>query len=146
MQRKVTAVHPDDTVEEVVKLMLEKKTNGTVVVDDENNVVGILSSWDIVQHIVPDYLETDSNLAAFEAADVFCKRTKEVAQDPVSLMMTTKVRTAKEDDTLIHALTLLAKFHIRQLPVVDEHNHLIGYINRTDIKRAVGDVLREDTH
>lgn len=141
MQTRVVTVRPDDTIKDAILLMLKKKTNGTVVVDANNRVVGILSSWDIIKHIVPDYLEGDSNLALFEDAGVFSRRIKEVQNDTVSLVMTSQVRTAKKTDSLIEALTLLAKFHIRQLPIVDEDNRLVGYINRTDIKRAVGDVL-----
>jgi len=142
MQKKVHTVRETDTVTDVLSLMIHKKTNGVVVVDDENVVVGILSSWDVIKHIVPDYLEDDRHLAAFEAGDVFEKRVHEVAHDPVSKFMTQDVHTAKESDTLISAITMLAEFHIRQLPIVDDSGHLVGYVNRTDMKQAAGDILR----
>lgn len=145
MQTHVITIKPSCTVKEVLTLMIKEKTNGTVVVDEKNHVVGILSSWDIIKHIVPDYLETDMHhLASFEAADVFQKRVKQVANDPVSSFMTKHVHTAKADDTIISAIAMLAEFHIRQLPVVDKHDVLVGYINRTDMKRAAADVLKID--
>ncbi|MBU0661150.1 CBS domain-containing protein [Patescibacteria group bacterium] len=143
MQTDIKTVYPENTVSEVIAFMIKEKTNGVVVINRDNTVAGIISSWDIIKHIVPDYLEENGNLAMFEAEDVFKIRTKEVASDPISILMTTQVKTAKKEDTLIEALTLLARFHIRQLPIVDEHNHLVGYINRTDIKLAVGDVLNK---
>lgn len=142
MQSNVTRVSPETTVKEVTEIMLKRKTNGVVVIDSMDTVVGILSSWDIIKHIVPDYLEQDKHLAPFEAAHVFADRIKEVANDPVSKFMTKDVHTAKKDDSLMKAITLLSEFHIRQLPIVDNDNKLIGYINRTDVKRAAGDVLR----
>lgn len=141
MRTPVVTVHADTTVREVTGIMLRQKTNGVVVIDDHETVVGILSSWDIINHIVPDYLEADTHLASFEAADMFAKRTHEVADDPISGFMTTNVHTVKKDDTLISAVALLSEFRIRQLPVTDDKGKLIGYINRTDIKHAVGDVL-----
>ncbi|PIR75081.1 MAG: hypothetical protein COX82_00375 [Candidatus Magasanikbacteria bacterium CG_4_10_14_0_2_um_filter_41_10] len=55
--------------------------------------------------------------------------------------MTKDVQTIKQHGSLMKAVTMLSKFHIRQLPVVDDTGKLVGYLNRTDIKRAVGKVL-----
>lgn len=145
MQTEVVTLLPTATVREAITLMLKKKTNGAVVVDTQNHLVGILSSWDIIKHIVPEYLRGDRHLAGFEASDVFVTRIHEVADDPISDFMTTCVHSAKKTDSLIKGVALLAEFHIRQLPIVDEKGHLVGYLNRTDIKRAVGDVLKQKT-
>ena len=45
----------------------------------------------------------------------------------------------------MEAAALLSTFHIRQLPVVDNDGNLVGYINRTDIKLAVGRALGNDS-
>ena len=102
MSTKVTTLHEDATIADAIQKMLRHKTNGLVIVDKNKKVVGILSSWDIIEYVV---------------------------------------HTIKPDHTLIEAATLLSEFHIRQLPVVDQDGILIGYINRTDIKRAMGEVL-----
>ena len=70
------------TLRDAVERMIKEETNGLVVVDTENKVVGILSSWDVIKQIVPDYLETEDNLAAFEAESVFAKRVAEVKDSP----------------------------------------------------------------
>lgn len=141
MKNKVVSLHPEQTVKEAIKTMLEHKTNGLVIVDQHNKVIGILSSWDIIAYLVPDYLEEDKHLAAFESGDVFAERIKEVKDDPVSKFMSHHVHSIKPEHSLMEAATLLSEFQIRQLPVVDEDGYLIGYLNRTDIKRAIGEVL-----
>lgn len=141
MSKRPVTVIRENTLKEAVEKMIQARTNGLVVVDENKKVVGILSSWDIIQYIVPDYLEDDKHLATFEAADMFEKRVKEVADVPVSKFMTAKVHSTKPHHSIMEAATLLSEFHIRQLPVVDENRVLLGYINRTDIKKAVGDVL-----
>lgn len=143
MQTKIATAHPQDTVADVVKQMIDRKTNGLVVIDDEGCLVGILSSWDIIKHIVPDYLENEEHLAGFEAAEVFRNRIESIQNDPIEKFMTRNVKFGKKETTLIEAAALLTKFHIRQLPIVDDSNHLIGYINRTDIKLAAGEILNE---
>lgn len=143
MRASVVSVLSDTTIREAVTIMTKKKTNGLVVVDDAHRVVGMLSSWDIIQFIVPDYLEEDKHLASFESGDVFAERICALAERPISDCMTAKkIHTIKKDKTLMEAITLLSEFHIRQLPVVDEDGVLVGYLNRTDVKLAISDVLK----
>ncbi len=141
MRKDVVTLAPNATVREAVKVMIQNQTNGLVIVNENNKVVGILSSWDIIRHVVPDYLEEDKHLASFESADIFLKRTKEIENDPIAKFMTKKVHTVKEESSLMEATTLLSEFHIRQLPVVNPQGVLIGYINRTDIKLAMGEIM-----
>ena len=141
MNDNVITVNESSTLREAIEIMIKNKTNGLVVVDEARKVIGILSSWDIIQHIVPDYLEEDTHLASFESGDVLIQRTKETANDSIAKFMTAKVHTVKPQETLMEAAAILSEFRIRQLPVVDDNGVLIGYINRTDIKEAIGDIL-----
>ena len=141
MRSPVVTLHPEANLEEAVNMMVEKKTNGVVVTDAEGHVAGILSGWDIIQHIVPDYLEEDKHLADFEAGIVFEKRVAQLANDPISKFMTHDVHTVQAQSSLMSAATVLSEFRIRQLPVVDENGMLVGYLNRTDIKKAIHDAL-----
>ena len=141
MNTNVITIPNNATLKQAVEVMIKSKTNGLVVINESNKVAGILSSWDIIQHIVPDYLEEDMHLASFESGDVLIQRTKETANDPIAKFMTAKVHTVKPQETLMEAAAILSEFRIRQLPVVDDNGVLIGYINRTDIKEAIGDIL-----
>lgn len=141
MQSRVVTLPPTATLKEAVQKMIAGKTNGMVAVDENNKVVGILSSWDIIQHIVPNYLEEDKHLASFEAGDVFAQRVLALQHDPIAKFMSTNVHTCKAGHYIMEAAALLSEFKIRQLPVVDDNNILIGYINRTDIKKAMADIL-----
>ncbi|MDP2642350.1 MAG: CBS domain-containing protein [Candidatus Peregrinibacteria bacterium] len=142
MNPKVVTLPQDATFKDAAKLMLGKHTNGIVIVDNENKVAGILSSWDLIQYLVPDYLEEDKHLASFEAGDTFSTRIDELANDPIMNFASKKVHTIKQTHSMMEASTLLSEFHIRQLPVVDDDDKLIGYLNRTDVKKAIGDVLK----
>lgn len=141
MRRSVVTVPLSATMQEAIDLMIRERTNGLVVIDENKKVAGILSSWDIIQHIVPDYLEEDKHLASFESGDLFVLRAKELASDPITKFMTKNVHTIGCDHTMMQAAALLSTFHIRQLPVVDKEGTLIGYLNRTDVKLAVGKAL-----
>lgn len=141
MRKDVVTLTEDATFADVVSAMITKKTNGIVVIDKNGRVVGIISSWDLIEHMVPDYLEADLHLASFTATHSFVDDIERVKNDPIKNFMTDNVYTIHEDNSLMQASTLLSEFKIRQLPVVDENDKLVGYINRTDIKNAMGDVL-----
>ena len=55
-------------------------------------------------------------------------------KEPVSHIMTTHLYTAKEDDTLFDAATIIKKHHIRHLPVV-KGKEIRGIISSSDINR-----------
>lgn len=143
MQTDVTSIHLSATFLEAIEIMIKKKRNGLVVVDRKNKVVGMLSTLHFIKHIVPDYLEDDKHLAAFEAGDIFVKRTKEVRNDPIKLFMNTEYHPVKAEDSLMEAATLMSEFNVRHLPVVDNQGILIGYITRTDIKKAIEKILTD---
>lgn len=141
MHTPVYSIPTTATMKEAVEAMIEHRTNGLLVVDSKGHLAGILSGWDVISFIVPEYIEKDLHLASFEDQDLFETRIHELKNANVTEFMTSNVHTTQPSHSLMEAASLLSEFRIRQLPVVDDHGNLCGYINRTDIKRAIGDIL-----
>ena len=141
MHRDAHTIGPGATLKEAVALMVERKTNSLIVVDNRMRIVGMVSSWDVIAKFVPKYLKEDHNLASFEMGDVFCQRLEVLNGVLVEDVMETHVVTIKEGDALISAAALLAQHRLRQVPVVSQEGELSGYVNRTDIKLAMADAL-----
>ncbi|MCU0558594.1 MAG: CBS and ACT domain-containing protein [Desulfobacterales bacterium] len=55
----------------------------------------------------------------------------------VSRSMTRKVVTVNPETTIFEAQELMAKHHIRHLPVVDESNRLVGIVTDRDLRSAL---------
>lgn len=142
MRKNVHTLTESATLGDAVIMMVREKTNGMVIVDSQKRVKGILSTWDIIHELVPDYLEDDRRMAPFESGDQFEARLLAIKDTPIKKLMTKKVVCVKQDHTLMEAAALLSEFKIRQLPVTDDKVVLVGYINRTDIKRAMYDILK----
>ena len=130
------------TVQETLDVMIQKKTNGVVVVDKKGHIKGMFTILDLIRHFVPDYLETDKQLAEFESADLFASRATEITGDPIEPIMTKDVATLHEEDTLMEAATRMTELQVRQLPVVDKENVLKGLITRTSIKEALNEAIK----
>lgn len=60
MTRKLVTIDQDATVGEAAKLMMEKKISGLPVVDDEENLVGIITESDIFRTVVKRWSTIES--------------------------------------------------------------------------------------
>ena len=147
MRTHVPTIVKTATMRQAIAAFAREGTNGLIVIDEENpsKVAGILSSRDVISLVVPDYLESERELGAFAAVDMFYERVAKIADEPVVKHMTEKVHVVNPEDTLMMVATYLSEHGIRQLPVVDNENNLVGYISRTDIRRALNDAIEEKT-
>ncbi|MFT4599856.1 MAG: IMP dehydrogenase [Arenicella sp.] len=98
----------DATVSDALKLMKENSIGGIPVVDKEDKLVGIVTNRDL----------------RFE---------KELNTPIVDVMTSENIVTASKGTTLQDAEKTLQGYKIEKLPVVDDHNKLIGLITFRDI-------------
>lgn len=106
MTTDVISVPPTTPVEEVAKLLHEKRITGLPVVDDEGRVVGVLSEYDII------------------------KRHGETAGD----IMSDQVISVSADADAEEVANLLTNRRIRRLPVLTD-GRLVGIVSRSDMMR-----------
>jgi IMP dehydrogenase len=120
--RDVVTAAPGQTVREVDEMMGREGVSGAPVVDDDGEVLGIISGTDI-----RPYLEVGEFDAVREA-------------------MTDEVITASEDVTPREALELMYEHKIERVPIVDSENRLVGLITMAGIlqRREYDEAARDD--
>ncbi|QSG06574.1 IMP dehydrogenase [Halapricum desulfuricans] len=120
--RDVVTARPDQTVREVDAMMQEEGVSGAPVVDENDEVLGIISGTDI-----RPYLEVGEADAVREA-------------------MTDEVVTAGEDVTAREALELMYEHKIERVPIVDAENRLVGLVTMQGIlqRREYDDAARDE--
>ncbi|MEF8783131.1 MAG: IMP dehydrogenase [Haloarculaceae archaeon] len=121
--RDVVTASPDQTVREVDEMMSREGVSGAPVVDDDDEVLGIISGTDI-----RPYLEVGEFDAVREA-------------------MTDEVITAGEDVTPREALELMYEHKIERVPIVDSENRLVGLITMAGIlqRREYDSAARDES-
>ena len=137
MSKEVITVFPENSVEELAKILTDNNISGVPVVDKENKVVGIVTEKDLL------YKGTEPRFPAVAeilGAHVFLgsvkkynTQLKKVLATSVAELMTQDVITANEDDDIKIIVDLMIKNNINRLPVLDPENKLCGIISRTDI-------------
>jgi CBS domain-containing protein len=109
---KVITVKPTDLVSKAVEIMSAKNIGAVVAVDKDNKVLGILTERDLMRRLLNAKLNPD--------------KTK------VSEIMTSEVRVASGDDSLLEWLQIMSNERFRHLPIVDDNGCLVNIMSQGD--------------
>ena len=119
---QVISVSPDAKLSAAVKILAERRI-GAVIVMSGQKIEGILSERDVVR--------------------VLGERGAAVLEEPVRSVMTSKVITCHESDTVGAIMEIMTSGKFRHLPVV-ENDRIVGLISIGDVvKWRVAEYERE---
>ncbi len=123
MDKSFATVTPSTRINDAVELLVKKKLTGVLVVEERNELVGILSEKDCLKillhsgfHRVPD--------------------------DTVASYMHKTLKTVESGTDIIAVCELFLQSTFRRLPVVDD-GKLVGQITRRDIVRGMQKYFKE---
>ncbi len=114
----VITIEPNATLESAVQMLAQRRIGALVVLGPEQRVIGILSERDIVR--------------------VMAERGAAALSLPLAQVMTRKVQTCSQSDTIGEIMEQMTTGKFRHVPVVEE-DRLIGII-------SIGDVVKERLH
>lgn len=120
MTKEVITVKPSTPIIDAVRLLVKHAISGLPVVNDNNELVGILSEKDALS-----LLQNPTDSATY-----------------VKEYMTPKVVSFKTTDSLVQVCNCLIKNPFRRVPIVDEKNILKGVISRRDIMKKILEMRR----
>jgi len=129
------------TFKEAIELMVKKRTNSVLVVNTDGVLTGEIHISDILDAIVPEYLDGDSIAAHFTSGEMFEEAVKDASDIQVQWFMSKDVTAIEPSDGLMSvAATAIAKKKAH-IPVVDSAQHPIGIISRRGIKHIIAGIL-----
>jgi CBS domain-containing protein len=137
MTASVITTSGDISVRDAANLMVENKISALPVADASGKLVGIVSEGDFLRQIQSPQERTKSWwLRMFQSAeDVASDYIKSHARF-VHYVITRKVLTVAESDTLSHIAAVLEKDRIKRVPVVRD-GKLVGIVSRGNLMQAV---------
>lgn len=103
---------PDQTVLEASREMSTRNIGSVVVTDDENKVVGLVTERDLMRRIVAE--------------------DRKPGETKLSEIMTTSLRLASENDSVVDWLRVMSNERFRRLPVVDSEGRLVSIMTQGD--------------
>jgi CBS domain-containing protein len=115
MERDVRIASPDDSVQQVARLMREEDT-GILPVGDGDRLVGMVTDRDVAVRLVAE--------------------GRDPAQTKVRDVMTPDVRYVFEDEDVDHVAENMANQQVRRLPVMNRQKRLVGVVSIGDIAKG----------
>jgi len=112
---RLVSCKPSDSVEKIAQTLAEHRIGAIFIIDDKEDLVGIVSERDIVRKIATDGADTLGNTAA----DI----------------MTKKVVTCLPSDTVTMLMGLMTENRVRHIPVVVD-GKVEGVISIGDVVKA----------
>ena len=138
MTTQFVTLRPENTITEAVKRFQSasreqgKNVFGLMVTDDNEQLVGMLSMYDILLFVQPRHAEIWQELADKEQATAFGELLGRVKSIRVGDLMTTEVTTITPQTHLMTIVDIMIKRHIRRLPVVSE-GEVVGIVYISDL-------------
>jgi CBS domain-containing protein len=140
MTSNVVTLKKEMGVKEAAEILLDKGIGGAPVVDDEGNVVGMVTESDLIMEDVklhfPTFIHLLSGIIYLESIKAFEEKLKKAAAVKVEDVMSKKVISVTEDTSIEDIATLMIEKGISRVPVVRE-GKLVGLVSKRDIVRTI---------
>jgi CBS domain-containing protein len=145
MKSPVITVRDTATLGEVARVLDQYDISGLPVLDDSGRLVGIISELDLIktsqklQIARRNPFSWVSPHSTVNDIAVFTRGLCEVGETRVADVMTRKVQTVSEDDSLESVALMMAQRRINRVPVMRGHD-LVGIISRADLVWAMANL------
>ena len=139
MNRKVVSVSPGTPLSEAARLLEEHKFDGMPVVDDDNQLIGIVTEYDLISKGSAVHIPTMQfilqNLHAFpNDANQFRGDVAVVSSLTVGDVMNADPMTLSGDATFEEVVaTFRDHYRVNPIPIIDKSRRVIGIISRFDL-------------
>lgn len=120
MTRKLITFKPSDSIGHVIQTLLKNKISGGPVVNEKEELIGIISETDCIKHVSESkYYNMPMD-----------------ASNTVEKNMVSEVETIDKNMSIFDASTKFISSKRRRFPIV-ENSKLVGQISQKDILKAV---------
>ena len=139
MTKEVLTVREDACVSDVARLLMEKGFSGVPVVNDSNEIIGIITESDLLPKMkkIPfSRIRVPVFFGEWLDAEDFDSLVEGAKSSKIADIMSTDLVTIAPEDEMGKAAELMTTHEIKRLPVVDGKK-LVGMITRADIIRAL---------
>jgi CBS domain-containing protein len=116
MSKDVTVIREEETMREAAERLAQDDIGVLPICDSNKQIKGVLTDRDIVVHVIA--------------------RGKDPATTTARDLEQGEIVTLRPDDSIDHALELMAQHQVRRLPVVED-GRVVGMVSQADVAKAV---------
>lgn len=143
MTKNVIACHTKDSIKEAARLMYLNGLSGMPVLDENDQVVGMITDYDLIR--IEDHLHLPASFGFLGSivtldnplnGDEVEKQLEKLAATKVSDLMTKNVMTIGAEAAIEDVAELFLHKKAELVSVIDD-NKLVGIISRADIVKLI---------
>jgi CBS domain-containing protein len=139
MSTVVITVGPDETIQDALFCMAQYSVTFLPVTDAKNRCIGILSTTDLVDptRIVDEEINA-AGLVSEQMRPWWLDKLRQgiLGERKVHELMTGAVVAIDRETSLLEATEEMLRHRVHHLPVVDEHQRLLGIVSTMDLLDA----------
>jgi len=140
MTKNVRTVGTSTIVEDLARVLVEHKISGTPVVNEQDDLIGIVTENDLIRKSkkfhIPTIVRLFDAFIMLESKSSIEQEIKEMAAVTVEDIYRKEVLTVSEDTPVDEIATIMAERNIHLIPVV-EGRKLKGIIGKIDIIKGL---------
>jgi CBS domain-containing protein len=140
MTRNVITVSRETTIRELAELFTSRKISSAPVVNDQGDMIGIVTETDLVEQDkslhIPTVISLFDWVIYLESGKKFEKELKKMTGQTVGEIYSTEVFTVAPDAPVSAVADLMSSERINSVPVV-EGRKVVGIIARIDMIRTM---------
>ncbi|RUM34606.1 MAG: hypothetical protein DSY50_06215 [Desulfobulbus sp.] len=140
MSKNVITVTIDTPVQELATILSSHKISGVPVLDDNNEVIGVVTESDLIDQNkkvhIPTVMSILDSFIFLESPGKMEKELKKMSGTQVKDIFSPELITIQETTPLDELATLMAEKNIHTLPVLSGKK-LVGVIGKADIIRTI---------
>lgn len=135
MKAHVVKTTPEATLRDAVDKMDLYQVSGLPVVNARDELVGVVSEYDVIQALLPEYVRLGEGAGSRPQEDL-ATLVARVREMPVGQAMSSPAVSVDENTDVLDAAAIMLERRFKRLPVTSE-GRLVGVISRIDICQAV---------
>ena len=136
MTKKVISVKKQTSAKEIAEVMARHGVSGIPVIDDDEQVVGIISENDFLSRMGKKEVKSFMNIIARCLENKGCLAVP-IRNQSAEDIMTAPVITASEDTPVSEIVNLFAEKKINRVPILSQEMKLVGIVSRADALQTV---------
>jgi CBS domain-containing protein len=140
MTKDVITVKKETTIRELAELFTSRHIGNVPVVDDDGNLIGIVSESDLIEQDknfhIPTVISLFDWIIYLESEKKFEKELKRMTAQTVGDIYMQDVETVSPDTPINDIADIMSNRKIHSLPVV-EGKKIVGIVSRIDLIRTM---------
>ena len=142
MTTNVITINQNAPIPLIAKILVENSISGAPVVDNENNIVGMVSEGDLLRKETSPRLPSHINILGafiyYNGVERYHDDLKKLMAEQAESLMTEDVITISPDTEIEEIGKLMLEHGIKRLPVVQD-GKMVGLVSRRDMVKLLID-------